>query len=259
MEVKTLVLTGFGLNTDWEMQNAFSLAGAVSHRIHFNEVLSKKLLEQYHILAIPGGFSFADDIAGGRVFGNKLKFKLKTQLSDFLDEGKLLLGVCNGFQILSKAGILPSTKSFAQTTALTFNDSGHFEDRWVCLQSEKTNCVWTKGIQTLFLPVRHGEGKFYARAETLKHLNENKQIVFRYSNPLKPKAKQAGYPSNPNGSLENIAGICDETGRVFALMPHPEAFSFTFNHPRWTREKIEKAEGLKIFQNAVDYAKRKLV
>jgi len=258
VEVKALVLTGYGINCDFELQNAFRMAGARADRIHFNEVLQKKLLEEYHILALPGGFAFADDIASGRVFANKLRFKLKTQVSEFVSQEKLVLGVCNGFQILVKAGILPA-KDFKQTTTLTFNDSGHFEDRWVWLKQENNNCVWTKGIKELYLPVRHGEGKFYADAETLKALAKNKQIVFRYFNPFKPKAKHAEYPWNPNGSLDDIAGISDESGRVFALMPHPEAFAFATNHPRWTRGEAKRGEGLKVFENAVEYAKKKLV
>ena len=141
MEVKALVLTGFGLNADFELQNAFAMAGARADRLHLNDVLNRKaVLEQYHILAIPGGFAFADDIASGRVFANKLKFELREQLSDFVQGGKLVLGVCNGFQILAKAGLLPSPK-FVQSTTLSYNDSGRFEDRWVWLKQEESKCV----------------------------------------------------------------------------------------------------------------------
>ncbi|MEM4254837.1 MAG: phosphoribosylformylglycinamidine synthase I [Candidatus Norongarragalinales archaeon] len=259
MEVKTLVLTGYGINCDFETQNAFKTAGAHADRVHFNDVLQKNMLKDYHILAIPGGFSFADDIASGKVFANKLRFKLQTQIQDFIDAGKLAIGICNGFQILVKAGLLPNPKSLEQTTTLTFNDSGHFEDRWVCLKNADSRSVWTKGIKELALPVRHGEGKFIAGEETLALLNKNKQIVFRYFNPHKKSAKNAEYPWNPNGSMEDIAGICDETGRVFGLMPHPEAFCFATNHPRWTRGEAKQGEGLKVFENAVEYARKKLV
>jgi len=234
------------------------MAGARADRIHFNEVLTKNTLKDYHILAIPGGFAFADDIASGKVFANKLRFKIQTQLQDFISQGKLVIGVCNGFQILVKAGILPNPKNLEQTTTLTFNDSGHFEDRWIHLKNADSKSVWAKGIKDLTLPVRHGEGKFVASEETITTLAKNKQIVFRYFNPSKPKAK-ADYPWNPNGSLEDIAAICDETGRVFGLMPHPEAFSFFTNHPRWTRGEAKEGEGMKVFQNAVEYAKKKLV
>jgi phosphoribosylformylglycinamidine synthase len=259
VEVKTLVLTGYGINCDFETQNAFALAGAKAERVHFNELLQKNNLEKYQILAIPGGFSFADDIASGKVFAAKLKRKMRDQLVKFVDEGNLVIGICNGFQILVKAGILPNPKSFEQTATVTFNDSGHFEDRWVWLKQEKnSNCIWTKGVNEIYLPVRHGEGKFYAQKETMNSLRRKRQIVFRYMNPLK-KSSKAEYPWNPNGSLEDIAGISDESGRVFALMPHPEAFSFITNHPRWERGEAKKAEGLKIFQNAVEYARKKLV
>jgi len=261
LEVKTLVLTGYGINCDFELQNAFQMAGARADRVHFNDVMQKNMLKDYHILAIPGGFAFADDIASGKVFANKLRFKMQTQVQDFISAGKLVIGVCNGFQILVKAGLLPNPKELAQTTTLTYNDSGHFEDRWVHLKNGDSKSVWAKGIKELPLPVRHGEGKFVASEQTLAELNKNKQIAFRYFNPSKPKAPagSAGYPWNPNGALEDIAAVCDETGRVFGLMPHPEAFVFPTNHPQWTRGETKTGEGLKIFQNAVDYAKKRLV
>lgn len=260
MEVKTLVLTGYGINSDFELQNAFSMAGAKAERVHFNEVLAKNTLGDYHILAIPGGFSFGDDISSGKVFANKLKFKLKTQLQEFVDEGKLIIGICNGFQILVKAGLLPDTKTLEQTTTLTFNDSGHFEDRWVYLKNEDAKSVWAKGIKQLQLPVRHGEGKFYTDPESLKRFEKNRQVAFKYFNPLKQGAKQAEYPWNPNGSLDDIAALSNESGRVLGIMPHPEAFIFPQNHPQWTRgeTKAPVGEGLKLFQNAVDYAAKKL-
>lgn len=256
MEVKTLVLTGYGINSDFELQNSFRMAGAQADRVHFNDAMQKNLLREYHILAIPGGFAFADDIASGKVFANKLRFKMQTQVQDFISQGKLVIGICNGFQILVKAGLLPNPKELAQTTTLTFNDSGHFEDRWVQLKGCDSKSVWAKGIKELPLPVRHGEGKFVASEETLALLNKNKQVAFRYFNPSKAKAE---YPWNPNGAMEDIAAICDETGRVFGIMPHPEAFAFPVNHPRWTRGEAKEGEGLKIFQNAVDYAKKRLV
>ncbi|MFH1056546.1 MAG: phosphoribosylformylglycinamidine synthase I [Candidatus Micrarchaeota archaeon] len=259
MEVKTLVLTGYGINCDFEVANAFKMAGAHADRIHFNEILQKKLLEQYHILAIPGGFAFADDLGSGRVFANKLKFKLRSQVQEFIAEGKLVFGGCNGFQILAKAGLLPDPKTMGQTTTLAANDSGKFEDRWVWLKNAGSKCIWTRGIDKLYVPVRHGEGKFYADPEILRELEKNKQIVFKYFNPLKPKALNAEYPWNPNGALMDIAGICDHTGRVFALMPHPEVFTYPTNHPRWTRGEAKNGEGLKVFENAVQYAKKRLV
>ncbi len=258
MEVKTLVLTGYGINCDYELQNAFKAAGARADRVHFNEVLQKHSLKDYHILAIPGGFANGDDISSGRVFANKLKFKLKTQLEDFIDDGKLVIGVCNGFQILVKAGILPDPKAMEQTTTLSFNDSGHFEDRWISLKNTDSKCVWAKGIKQIDLPVRHGEGKFYAPIELVKELEKKRQVVFKYFNPGKLNAKSAEYPWNPNGSIEDIAAICDPTGRVFGIMPHPEAFAFVTNHPQWTRGNVKAPDGLRIFQNAVDYAQKKL-
>lgn len=260
MKVKALVLSGYGLNTDYEMQLAFERAGAQAKRVHLNDIISAKArLEDFQIFAIPGGFSFADDIGAGKVLATKLKVHLLGELTGFIEGGKLVLGVCNGFQVLIKLGLLPALNRYGvQEATLTFNDSGRFEDRWVYLKpNENSKCVFTRDVESLYLPVRHGEGKFVPSDENiLKQLEENGQIVLKYVDEC---GREAGYPWNPNGSVKNIAGICDPTGRVFGLMPHPEAFLFKFNHPRWTREELpEEGQGLKIFKNAVEYVKRAL-
>lgn len=254
---KVLVLTGFGINCDYETEFAFRSAGAMPKRVHLNDIIEKKdYLNNYQIIAFPGGFSFGDDIASGRVFANKFKYNLKEELLKFISDKKLIIGICNGFQIMVKLGILPGFDGnfTSQQTTLTFNDSGRFEDRWVYLKvNPKSKCIFTKGLEKLYLPVRHGEGKFIANGEVLKRLESNGQVVVQY---VDDKGNKANYPWNPNGSINNIAGICDGGGRIFGLMPHPEAFLHRTNHPRWTRERLpERGDGFQIFKNAVEYIK----
>jgi len=258
--VRVLILYGYGINCDNETQYGFELAGANTEKVHINELIfDKKKLKNYQILALPGGFSFGDDIAAGKVLANKFKYNLEEELNNFINKGNLIIGICNGFQAMVKLGVLPAVgKDYEQKQAtLTFNDSGKFEDRWVYLKiNQKSRCVWTKGIKKIYLPVRHGEGKFVSRGRKIREkLKRNNQIVLQYVNE---KGGFGNYPWNPNGSEDNIAGICDETGRVFGIMPHPEGFLFSQNHPRWTKEKIQGGEGLKIFKNAVRFVKNKL-
>lgn len=257
MKPKALVLTGYGINCDYETQHAFNLVGADAKRVHINDIIDKmENLEDYQILAFPGGFSFGDDISSGKVLANKLKFNIFDDLQKFIDDGKVIIGICNGFQSMVKLGILPAFERNykKQVTTLTFNDSGRFEDRWVYLKiNPKSRCIFTKNIDMLYLPVRHGEGKFVAKEIFLQKLNKNNQVALWY---VDEKGNLSGYPWNPNGSLENIAGICDGTGRIFGLMPHPEAYLYKTNNPRWTREKLsEEGMGVKIFRNAVDFIK----
>jgi len=259
MKPKILVLTGYGINCDYETQHAFNLVGGDAKRVHINDLIDKaENLDDYHIIAFPGGFSFGDDISSGKVLANKIKFNIFEEVQKFIDDGKIIIGICNGFQSMVKLGILPAFERNykRQTVTLTFNDSGRFEDRWVYLKSNpKSRCIFTKNIGVIYLPVRHGEGKFVASNMFLQRLNKNNQIAFWY---VDEKENPAGYPWNPNGSLENIAGICDETGRIFGLMPHPEAYLYRTNHPRWTREKIsDEGMGVKVFRNAVEFIEEK--
>lgn len=257
MKPKVLVLTGYGINTDYETAHGFTLAGAEVERVHLKDlILNKRKLSSYQIFALPGGFSFGDDIAAGKVLANKLLY-LTEELLRFIEEGKLIIGICNGFQALVKAGLLPGFgRKQKQEVTLTYNDSGRFEDRWVYLRVNRSKCVFTQGLEKLYLPIRCGEGKFVPKDdEVLERLITSGQVVLQY---IDESGNEAVYPWNPTGSVANIAGICDPTGRIFGLMPHPEAFLYKVNHPRWRRERLPKeGQGLLIFRNAVKYICRR--
>jgi phosphoribosylformylglycinamidine synthase len=270
--VKAIILTGYGLNCDYETDFALKLAGAEPERIHINKLINKDGtgsapgLEEYHILVFGGGFSWADDHGAGVLMASKLRHNMGEQIERFIKDGKLILGICNGFQCLVNLGLVPGfdTRYGDRHVAVTYNDSGNFIDTWVNLSvNHESPCVFTRGISSLELPVRHGEGKFYAAKENIDRLFKNNQVVMQYADHDGRQA-QGRWPLNPNGSLEDIAGICDPTGRIFGLMPHPEAFNHFTNHPEWTRRKEtiirqgntavpEEGEGIKIFRNAVDY------
>jgi phosphoribosylformylglycinamidine synthase len=253
---KVCILRSAGTNCDKETAAAFKLAGAEVELVHINSLVSRqRVLSDFHILALPGGFSYGDDIASGKIFANELRFKLADSLRQFIRGGKLIIGICNGFQILVKSGLLPGGAALNQTTSLIINDSGKFEARWVYLKPYG-KCVWTKGEnKIIYLPVAHGEGKFVTENKSvLSRLKKNKQIVFQYCDA---KGNLCGYPDNPNGSMENIAGVCDETGRVFGLMPHPERHIYAAAHPRnWDKLSRIYGDGLQIFKNGVEYIKK---
>jgi len=275
--VRALVLTGYGLNCDYETDFSLKLAGADSERVHINELIpsgkidARVTLDNYHILVLGGGFSWADDHGAGVIMAAKLRYNIGDQIEEFIKEGKLIMGICNGFQALVNLGLLPGFDGdyHSRKVALTYNDSGNFVDRWVTLSAqEDTVCIFTKGISTLELPVRHGEGKFYAKKEIIDRLIEKKQVVIRYADE-QGRPAQGRWPFNPNGSLYDIAGVCDSTGRIFGIMPHPEAYNHYTNHPGWTRKREELArtgkeiekeegEGIIIFRNAVEYIRKNL-
>lgn len=263
-KVKTLILRTAGTNCDGETKFAFEGVGAACDLVHINKLFKKeRSLKDYHILAIPGGFSYGDDIAAGKILANEFRIKLEGDLKKFIADGKLIIGICNGFQILVKAGLLPgepaALNGFVQTTTLMTNDCGKFEDRWIYLKPSG-KCVWTEGIKDIImLPVAHGEGKFVPKDnEVLNRLNNHRQIVLRYCSASGGKPK---YPQNPNGSIEDIAGITDQTGRIFGLMPHPERHFLFTQHPFWTRleKKGKFGDGAKIFENGVAYVSKKLL
>ena len=254
-KVNVLVLRGPGSNCDQETVFAFQQAGATASLCHINQLIRhERRLSDYQVFVIPGGFTYGDDIAAGRILGNELKVKLGEDIKVFVDNGGLILGICNGFQVMTKAGILPEmSKSDAPPLTLTNNDSGRFECRWVhLLINKKSPCVFTQGLDNIYLPIAHGEGKLVTDMRGLRELN----AVLYYTDEAGDR--MAGYPHNPNGSMDNIAGVCDSTGRIFALMPHPERHIRFTQHPQWTRKKPkEHGDGFAIFQNAVKFAKSK--
>lgn len=276
-DVKALILTGYGLNCDYETYFSLKAAGAVPERTHINQVISggkdgsTVSLDDYHILVLGGGFSWADDHGAGVIMAAKLRYNIGGEIEDFIGKGKLIMGICNGFQALVNLGLLPGFDGDyrSRRVALTYNSSGNFVDTWVKLKiKEDTVCVFTKGISTIELPVRHGEGKFYAEPETIERLIGTNQVVARYADEQGNPAL-GRWPLNPNGSLDDIAGICDGTGRIFGLMPHPEAFNHYTNHPDWVlkREELaragrsiekEEGDGIAIFRNAVTYVRENL-
>lgn len=250
-KIKVLILRGPGTNCDVETAFAFELVGAQVDSAHINEVVRRgKFLSGYQILAIPGGFTYGDDISAGKILANEVRLKLADAVGKFIAEGKLVLGICNGFQVMVKAGILPHLNdSSRHCLTLAPNDSGKFECRWVYLRvNEESPCIFTKGIRSMYLPVAHAEGKVVIEPE----MRENLNVVLWYADER--GNIEAGYPHNPNGSFGNIAGICDESGRLFALLPHPERHIQGIHHPRWTRDKLKGyGDGFQIFLNAVKW------
>ncbi len=268
---KVAVLFGFGINCDHETAAVFEMVGGKATRVHLNSFISgDDKLSHYDILAVPGGFSFGDHLGSGRLMGNRMRFSLREELSNFIQNGKPIIGICNGFQVLVKTGLLPgpdgNEPDFIQRASLTLNDTGRYEDRWVTLEfNQHSNCIWTRGMTTIDCPVRHGEGKYVMpNKESLRQLSDNNQIAVRYIDPDNIDANSdevLPFPKSPNGSMMNIAGISDQTGLVFGLMPHPEAIYAQWLHPDYTRGTIPNVEseiewegqGLQIFRNAVEY------
>ena len=264
--VKALVLTGFGLNCDVETAYALEKGGAAVERVHLNSLVDgERSLRDFRIFVIGGGFSWGDDHGAGVIMAMRLKHRMKEELLDFVERGGIVLGICNGFQVLVNLGLLPGfePREMKREVALINNDCGNFRDQWVHLAANPASpCVLTRGIGAIDLPVRHGEGKFYAEPAVLERLKTGEQVFLRYASS---DGKPAGgaFPENPNGSIEDIAGICDPTGRVAGLMPHPEAYNHWTNHPDWTARKEEllrpgkpfpeEGEGIRLFRNAVEY------
>jgi phosphoribosylformylglycinamidine synthase len=266
--VKSLIVTGFGINCEIETGAAYKKAGADITIIHFNELMNGRYdLHHYHILNFPGGFSFGDDIASGKVMSNKVKYKKmksgKTfieEIEDFLRNGNYILGICNGFQILVQLGLLPNLNHrFEPEVSLERNHSGKYEDRWVyCKVTPGCKSPFLKGIDVLPLPVRHGEGRLIIKDDTIrKQIKDSNLIALQYTD--KEGSVSDIYPLNPNGSEFSAAGLTDISGHVFGLMPHPEAYLSIYNHPDWSVKRrhspaFEEIEtGQKMFQNIVNH------
>lgn len=255
---KVLVVRAPGTNCDVETAYAFELAGAEAHRLHVNQLIEHPdLARAYQILCFPGGFSYGDDIAAGRIAAVQWQTRLTETLEMFREEDRLVLGICNGFQIMMRLGIFFDSGPTNPPATLTWNLQGRFESRWVHLKPESNHCVFLRGIEKIYLPMAHAEGRFLTRDEQARTmLHERNQIAVRYCT-ADGKTGDSGlaFPDNPNGAEWNVAGICDPSGRIFGLMPHPERFLFPTNHPSWTRLNPlpTHGEGLKIFENAVAY------
>jgi len=242
---KVLILRAPGANCDGELQFAFEQAGAATEKAHVNRLRENPgLLHKYQILAIPGGFSYGDDVAAGKILALQLSHFLADEIRKFRDAEKLILGVCNGFQALLKAGVLiPPDEDDGPLATLAHNDPPGFQDRWIRLKATPGNCPFLKDVEQMLVPIAHGEGRFVCQKEwILKGLEQSGQIVLRYDG------------LNPNGSQGDVAGICDATGRVLGLMPHPERHVLPTQHPQWTRMGLaEEGDGMKLFRNAVEY------
>jgi phosphoribosylformylglycinamidine synthase len=249
-----LILRTAGTNCDRETVAIFRRAGAEVDLLHLNRVLAKpELLFSYRILVLPGGFTYGDDLGAGTIFASRLRNVLRDPVLEFVNGGGLVLGICNGFQILVKTGLLPGLdgpESEGEAT-LTFNDSFRFEDRWVHLEAVSDLSPFVRRGDRIYCPAAHGEGKFVPGTDQiLDRLERNGQVVFRYVGP--EGEADPPYPANPNGSVNAIAGICDPTGRILGLMPHPERHLEATLHPRWTREGLKReGGGLPFFRNAV--------
>lgn len=254
-----LVLRAPGTNCDQETAYAFELAGAKATRLHVNQLIENpSLANNFQILCFPGGFSYGDDIAAGRILATQIHTFLGDMLEMFKQDNRLVLGICNGFQIMMRLGIFFDSVDPAKPPAtLTWNRQGRFEDRWVNLKPASDKCVFLKGIEQAYYPMAHAEGRFLFRdAAARDQLVANGQIALQYCNAQGETSDEPlAHPDNPNGAEMNVAGICDASGRIFGLMPHPERHLFPTNHPHWTRREVqpEHGEGLKVFQNAVQY------
>jgi len=261
-DVRVLILTGLGLNCEVETEAGFRLAGASPRRVHLLDLLeggSSPRLADFHILGFVGGFAFGDHLGAGFVFANKIRWRLYDQLLRFIESDGLALGICNGFQTMVRLGMLPGLDGDYRTPRATLapNDRLGYRDAWVRLAFDADSpCVWTRDLTTMEMPTRHGEGKFLAESrDLLDRLETDAQVAARYVDSEGQPTES--WPDNPNGSPRAVAGICDPSGRLFGLMPHPDAYLYPFQHPRWRRrtrkqQSPTEGEGIKIFRNGVD-------
>ena len=260
---KAIVLRAAGTNCDRETQFALTQAGFDAERVHLFRLMEKpELLGDYQFLLLPGGFSYGDDVAAGKIFANQLLHRLAGPLNEFVAAGKCVLGICNGFQVMIKSGLLPGGKvdpaDAHNDATLAWNDSGQFVDRWIRLRSDSDKCVFLPAGEVIELPIAHGEGKFVPRDDAvLAGLRAAGQVALRYVDADGKSAGEGGRAdSNPNGSVDDIAGICDPSGRLMGLMPHPERFVDVTHHPRWTRGEVQRADGRLFFDRAFEYLKQ---
>jgi len=265
---QTLVLTGYGINCEEETAFAFERSGSGTRIIHINDLIeNRKLLDEYQILVFPGGFSYGDDTGSGKALANRIKNNLLDEIKKFIERDTLMLGICNGFQVLTNLGVVPALKGFTGNAevSLEHNKSFRYQCRWIDVAvNKKSPSIFTKGIDKMHIPVAHGEGNFYAPAEVLEQIESENLAVMKYTKPDGTAASQE-FPYNPNGAMNDIASICNSNGRIMGMMPHPERGMFftqrndwTFLKEKYKREGInipEFSDGIKIFENAVNYYK----
>ncbi len=260
-DIKVCILRVAGTNRDGDVKNVFEHLGIKADVCHLNRIARGKNLLDYHIVVIPGGFSYGDYIRSGAIFGKELKTKIGDEMERFVRSGRAVLGICNGFQILVESGFLPAINGASEypEAVLANNASARFECRWISMKNQDSNCKLTASIskdKTIRAPIAHGEGRFLADEKILEKLEENKQIVFRYSKQNGELAN-GEYPYNPNGAVDDIAGICNPEGNVLAFMPHPEDSFFKYQYPDWTTDNGEFGDGKLLFESVIDYVKKK--
>jgi len=262
---KALVITGYGINCEEETAFVIRKSGGEAVIMHINDLIENpKKLEEYQMMAFPGGFSYGDDTGSGNALANKIKNNIAEEIIEFAKKDKLIIGICNGFQILSNLGLVPGLNGnySDRKVALMHNKTARYECRWVHLKMTSQKCIWTKGIDQIHVPIAHGEGNFYTEQETLEQLKAGDQLVWKYVKEDGTPANRE-FPFNPNGAMEDIAGICDESGRILGMMPHPERFFCFTNEDGWEKEKEKliregktlpkDGAGLILFKNAVNY------
>jgi phosphoribosylformylglycinamidine synthase subunit PurQ / glutaminase len=252
MTPTTLIIRTAGTNCDRELAHAFELAGSETQTLHLSQLIENPgQIANFDLIGFPGGFSYGDDIAAGRILANRIRHQLWQPLQQAAARGVPMIGICNGFQVMVKLGLLPDPNLGKQTVTLAHNTTGRFIDKWTPVIADNNSpCIWTKNLTTFDLPIAHGEGRFVpANNDILNQLKTNNQIALRYT--------PAG---NPNGSADDIAGICNPTGTILGLMPHPERFTDPTHHPTWTRQPqdflTKTTPGLRIFQNAVQHVQQ---
>ena len=252
-KVAVLVLRAAGINCDEEVMHAWTLTGADPSLVHVNRLVeTPTMLEDYQVVTIPGGFSYGDDIAAGTILAQRVKLELPDAFRRFVDRGGGLLGICNGFQVLVKAGLLPGGHFGPAAVTVTYNDSARYEARWVRLQVSTDRCPFLRPGRFLEMPVEHAEGKIVTADDTIaRELENHSQIALRY---VDEEGRTDRYPANPNGSVAGIAGLCDPTGHIFGLMPHPDRHFDHTQHPLWTcKQRNGTPDGLSVFINAVEH------